>query len=180
MAGNRKIRRFFSALVGLIGVLLFIGLVYVGAALLHSPDAEEKSPAETREPVTPMQAGSFADAQELAGLFGAKLPVMPGQALRGQAVNLERNGKTVRKVTLVYDGITVTAVRPADAAPLLLREGMSLSAYDDLEALGLPAAAASWDDAFCLYFSDDEAAYSVYFADGETAADAAARLQWTK
>ena len=180
MAGNRKIRRFFAALAKLLGVLLLIGLVYVGASLLHSPDFEGGSPTETREPVTPMQEGSFTDVQELAGLFGARLPFRPDQKPQEQAVNLERNGMTVRKVTLAYDGFTVTAVRPADAAPLLLREEMWLSTYDDMEVLGLPAAVASRDDAYCVYFSDDEAAYSIYFADKETVVETVARLQWTK
>lgn len=181
MAGNKKVRGFFSALVGLAAAALLIGLFYVGASVLHSPDVQAKAPAATREPVTPMQAGSSADAQALSALFGARLPVLPGFAPQGQAVNLNRNGETVRKVTLSYDGFTVTAVRPADAAPMLLRAGLTLSADGDAAALGLPAALAVRGDARCAYFSDDMAAYSVYApaADAETFAQLLSRLEWT-
>ena len=85
------------------------------------------------------------------------------------------------RLELSYDGFTVTAVRPADAAPMLLRAGLTLSADGDAAALGLPAALAVRGDARCAYFSDDMAAYSVYApaADAETFAQLLSRLEWT-
>lgn len=182
MAKKRKTNRFFSVLGGLLGAALLIGLIYVGAAVLHSPDIQAKAPAKTREPVTPLQAGSSGDAQALSALFGARLPILPGYALQGQAVNLTRNGQTVRKVTLAYDGFTVTAVRPADAAPLLLRPELILSTRDGLTLLGEPATLAQRGGAYCLYSSSEEASYSVYApdADEETFQSLLSRLQWTK
>lgn len=182
MAGNKKAHGFFSVLGGLLGAALLIGLIYVAASVLHSPDIQAGAPSETREPVTPLQAGSSTDARTLSGLFGARLPVLPGYALQGQAVNVKRNGETVRKVTLSYDGFTVTAVRPADAAPLLLRGEMELSARDDVTLLGKPAVLAQRGGAYCLYCSDGEASYCIYApqADEETFFQLLSRLQWTE
>ena len=167
MTQKRRTNRFFSALGGLLGAVLLIGIVYVAASVLHSPELGEGAPAQTAAPVTPMQAGASGDAAALCGLFGAPLPVLPGYAMNGQAENLTRDGRTVRRVTLFYDGFTVTAVRPAEAAPMLLVPGLSVSSRADLTLFGCPAMLASRDKAYCLYYSDETAAYAIYAPDAD-------------
>lgn len=163
MAKN-KAKRFFSGLGSLALAAVAILAVFVMAVLLETPGKQEKESfvVQQEETVSPMQAGSGSDAGEMARLFGAPLPVLRGQTAVCEARNTQHDGQTVRMVTLRYAGVEITAVRPASAAPLLLRSGLTLQLRSDLTALNLPATLASRGSEYCLYFSDEYAAYSIY------------------
>lgn len=181
MEKRSKGRGFFSVIGWLLAGVLIITVVYGIAILLHSPDMEPEK-KEATEIVTPMQAGASADAQALGALFGARLPYLPDYAMNGQAANLVWDGQTVRRVTLAYNGFTVTAVRPANTASVLLRKELTVSARNDLTLFRMPVLLASKGGAFCAYFSDDQAAYSVYApnADEETFLQLLNRLKMTE
>ncbi len=160
--GFRKALRFLvSALLS----LLLMASVYVGAVLLQTPLDERGNSfvvQEEREPVTRMQSASSGDPRELARLFGAPLPMLEGHSAAGTGENTLHDGETVRLATLRYNGLTVTAVQPPSAAPLLLHPELSVSLHTDLTTLNLPAMLAEKGEARCAYFATEEAAYSVY------------------
>lgn len=151
-------------LAGLFSLFL-MALVYVAAVLLQSPaDNREGSFVVEDEPeaVTRMQAAAMNDAAALSRLFGAPLPALPSLTPNGQGENAAHDGQTVRKATLTYDGLVITAVRPASAAPLLLLSGLSVSLKSDLTVLNLPAVLCGRGSQRCVYMSNESAAYSIY------------------
>ena len=163
---NKKRGPLFKLLIIALAILL-MALVYVAAVLLQLPgDMEENSfvVQEESEPVTRMQAADMNDAAALSALFGAPLPCLPGLTPSGQGGNTTHDGETVRVATLRYEGLTVTAVRPASAAPLLLHGDLSVSMRSDLTVLNLPAVLASHGDQYCAYVTSEHAAYSFYAA----------------
>ena len=160
-----KARIILGKAVTFLLTLLLIGAVYVAAVLLQSPGDNETASyvvQEEKEPVTRMQSATVNSAQQLASLFGAPLPALPGYAVTGRGGNTSHDGETVRIASLQYSGLTVTAVRPASAAPLLLKSDLSVSMRGDLTLLNLPAMLANKGSAFCLYASSEDAAYAIY------------------
>ena len=162
---KNRFRRLLGGLVSLVLVLILIAAIYLAAVLLEIPGAEPEGSwvvEEETQPMTRMQAANMSDAQALAQLFGAPLPALAGYTPAGEGRNTSHDGRLARQVTLQYDGFLITAVRPASAAPLLLRPELSVSLRRDLTVMNLPAVLASRDGAYCAYFSSDTAAYSVY------------------
>ena len=165
MAEKGKGKRFFSALGGLILVLIAAGVIYLTAVLLQptgadGPDAFAAAP--TRAPVTRMQAAQMDDAGQMARMFEGRLPAIPSLTPRGRGENRTHDSGAARLVTLAYNGVTISAVQPATAAPLLLHSELDVSTRSDLTALNLPAVLAHKGEAYCLYFSDEAAAYAIY------------------
>lgn len=161
---KNKMSRLFKGMLRGLMVLLLAGLVYIGVVLLETPEARQDdnwAVLEEEEPVSPLQAATSSDVHSLARLFGAPLPAFSGISPRGEARNVTHDGKTVRQITLQYDGAVITALRPASAAPLLLQEDLSLSLISDLSVANMPAVLAEKDGRFCLYFSSNQAAYSI-------------------
>lgn len=161
-------RGFFS-LLGALGMVALIGL---GAVLLEIPEKDAENEwvvEEEKMPVTPMQAANMGDVQALAQLFGAPLPALPGYTPAGEARNVSYDGKCARRVVLAYQGFEVWAVRPAEAAPLLLHEELNVQLRSDLTVMNLPATLASRGNACCAYFSDGTAAYAIYAPAAEEA-----------
>ncbi|MBR4539318.1 MAG: hypothetical protein IKO52_10800 [Clostridia bacterium] len=178
-----KGKRFFKSVIAVIGSVLLMGAVYLAAVLIQSPVdglAGSFVVEDEEETVTRMQPAQIDDAQSLASLFGAPLPVVPSLLIRGQAGNTTHDGQDVRVATLQYEGLVVTAVRPASAAPLLLRGELSVSLKSDLTVLNHPAVLASRGGARCVYFSNESAAYSIYTpqADEEAFLEVLKRLTW--
>lgn len=154
-------KRFLKNMGFFFGLLMAAALCYVALVMLTGQFEETKvSPAP--QGIDPLQPGQTADFAALQQAFGAPLPQLPGYAMQGKAVNETYQGKNVRMACLEYDGFVLTAVRPAYAAPLLLHEELSLSLEGDVSVAGLPAALAEGEGARCLYFSTEEAAYSLY------------------
>ena len=114
--------------------------------------------------MTPLQATSSADASALARAFGARLPIVAGMAMNGEALNASHDGETARIATLRYSGFVISAVRPASASPLLLRGELSVELRSGLEVQNLPVMLSSRGDSYCAYFADETAAYTVYAA----------------
>lgn len=178
---NKWVQRALSLLLS----LFMMALVYCAAVLLQSPaDTREGSfvVQDEQEPVTRMQAAAMNDAHALAQLFGAPLPMFPDIAVNGQSGNTTHDGQTVRIVTMQYDDLQITAVRPASAAPLLLRDGLSVSLRSDLTVLNLPAVLSSRGGAHCVYLSNESASYSLYIPNaGEDAfLSLLGRLSWAQ
>ena len=164
MAGN-KCRRFFKGVGAALLTLALMACAYAAAVLLRTPESGQGDGwqvIEEQETVGPLQAGSTGDPQALARLFGAELPFLPGAAAAGTAQNTQFDGALARLATLEYAGLTISAVRPAAAAPLLLHGELSVDLRSDLSVLNLPAVLAHRENAYCLYFSNDAAAYAVY------------------
>ena len=180
---NDKKTGFIGRIFLMIGTLLLMAIVYVSAIMLQIPEADsdiDHAPAE-RESLPRMQPADMNSAKALAELFGAKLPCLPGYAMAGQGTNIDYEGANARMVTLQYTGVTISAVRPAAAAPLLLREDLSVSLRSDLSYLNMPAMLAEKGNARCVYLSGTDAAYSVYApqAGEEDFLSMLEKLQWT-
>ena len=162
---SHKIRGCFSGLTSLILALLLMAVIYVAAVLLDSPEKSQQNAwvvEEDEKAVTPLQAASTSDVRALSQMLGAPLPALPNHTPVGEARNTAHDGKNVRQVTLSYGGLIITAVRPASAAPLLLRNELSIQSRSDLTVMNLPATLASQHDRHCLYFASEFAAYSIY------------------
>ena len=161
--GNNK-PSFAGKIFIVVGTLLLMGIVYVSAIMLQSADADDTAFVVKEEPeeVTRIQPASSSDAAAIARLFGAPLPYLPGYAMNGQVLNADYERSPARIVSMQYGGVTVSSVRPAAAAPLLLRNEMSVSSRSDLVCLNAPAMLAKKGEAKCVYFSGSEAAYSIY------------------
>lgn len=160
----RKIQKFFSGFTSLLLALLLIAVIYLAAVLLHAPENLEQNAwvVEEEEHITPLQAASSSDVRALAQMLGAPLPHLASHTPTGEARNARHDGQTVRQVTLSYPGLTITAVRPASAAPLLLRNELVIQSNSALTVMNLPAILASKESSHCLYFSSEFAAYSIY------------------
>ncbi|MBE5782413.1 MAG: hypothetical protein E7329_03750 [Clostridiales bacterium] len=151
---------------------LMIAVVFLAAILLEIPEKDLEGQwvvEEEKEAVTPMQAANMGDVAALARLFGAALPFLPGSTPAGEARNAAYDGQTARKVTLTYDAFTVYAVRPAEAAPLLLMDHLDVQLRSDLTAMNLPVTLASREGAYCAYFADSTAAYAIFAPAAEEA-----------
>lgn len=181
---NGKKRGFVFKVLIVLGTLLLMAVVYVSAILLQIPEDETNShvAAEEPEPVSRMQPAAMNDASALAEMFGAPLPCLPGYAMRGQGDNANYEGSTARVAALQYSGVTVSAVRPASAAPLLLHEELSVQLRTGLSVLNLPAVLAEMGNARCVYFSSTDAAYSIYApqADAQDFFNMLESLKWTE
>ena len=167
-----------------LGTLVLMAVVYVSTILLQIPEEETDNyvVVDEPEPVTRMQPAAMNDASALAELFGAPLPCLPGYAMRGQGDNASYEGSAARIATLQYSGVTISAVRPASAAPLLLHEDLSVQLRNGLSVLNLPAVLAEKGNARCVYFSGANAAYTVYApqAGEQDFFDMLDNLQWTE
>ncbi len=176
-------KRLFSRLGSMILALVAAVLIYLAVVLLQTPGAKRQDAyivEETQPPVTRMQAATMNDARELARMFEARLPVLSGYRLSGQGVNTSHDGENARLVNLYYNGVTISAVRPSAAAPLLLHGELNVDLRSDLTVLNLPAVMAAKGNARCLYFSDETTAYSIYAPNAEEDAFLALlpRLSW--
>ena len=162
--GKGKLRRILGrAGLGLLSLVL-MAAVYVGAVLIHSPESEEGSFVVQEEPeaVTRLQASSSDDPAALARLFGARLPVVPGLPMTGETRNASHDGQAARMAILRYNGATLSAVRPASAAPLLMRPEMSVELRSGIDVQNLPVMLCGRNDAWSAYFADETAAYEIY------------------
>ena len=160
-----KARRFFGHLLSLILSLALMGMIYVAVVVLQPPGDEEMGSyvvQEEKEPLTRMQSATMSDAFALSRLFGAALPMLPNYAMTGKGANLSHDGEIARMAQIQYPGVLISAVRPASAAPLLLRENLAVSTRGDVTVLNLPAVLSARGDARCVYFVTEDAAYSVY------------------
>ena len=160
---ENKAFRIGKRLAAALGALILMAIVYVAVVLLDRPDADKQGMyAVTDEDITPLQAAQFTDPALLAQSFGVEIPCLKGYPMRGTARNAVYDGKTARLITLEYDGLTVTAARPASAAPLLLRDALTLTTENNITILGIPAALAEKGAEKCLYLVTSSAAYAVY------------------
>ncbi|MBR1585410.1 MAG: hypothetical protein IJ662_07725 [Clostridia bacterium] len=183
MAGKGKFKRVMSRVGGVLLALLAAALVYLAAVLLQVPGVNQEEGYIVKEepaPVTRMQAASMGDTAALAKMFEARLPVLQGLTPNGQGVNRTHDGSPARLVTLQYNGLTISAVQPAAAAPLLLHSELDVTLRSDLTVLNLPAVMASRGSAYCLYFSDETTAYAMYAPEAEEQdfLTVASRLTW--
>ena len=180
---NDRKKSFVGRIFLFLGTVLLMAIVYVAAILLQMPEDQNSGlMSAEQEPLTRMQPAAMNDAQALSELFGAPLLHLPGYVMRGEGTNANFEGTVARVVTLQYSGVTITAVRPAAAAPLLLHGELSVSLRGDLSILHLPALLAEKGDARCVYLTDAEAAYAIYApqATEEDFFSVLEKLTWTK
>ena len=178
-----RLRRLISRLSGMILALIAAAVIYLALVMLQTlgvankaePGTPEKQPAITR-----MQAATMNDVRELARMYEARLPVLSGYKLSGRGENATHDGGVARVVRLYYNGVTISAVRPASAAPLLLHGELDITLRTDRTVLNLPAVLACRNGAYCLYFSDETSAYTLYApqAEEEEFLSLASRLSW--
>jgi hypothetical protein len=165
---KKKAKRALEFLFGTLGVLLVAAVFVVLAVMAEKPAADKQVEAfavTDEEPLLNIPATDTDDVSALSHVFGEKLAVFPDAAVRGAVRNASYQGATARVATLAYENAVVTCVRPAAAAPLLLRDDLDVSVRTDLSILSMPAAYAEHGNARCLYFSGDGAAYSLYAPD---------------
>ncbi len=172
-----------GGLFAVFGAVLMMAMIYLAAVLIQAPAdgmAGSFVVDDGQDIVSRMQPVETGDAGDLASLFGAPLPMLPGLSPWGKAGNTSHDGLNVRAAVLQYEGLTVTAVRPASAASLLLRGELSVSMKNDLTVLNHPAVLAGKGGAHCVYFTSESAAYSIYTPQADEADYLAVlkRLTW--
>ncbi len=155
-----------------VAVLLCIAIAYLAAAMLDDPDTagdEQWLVGGEQVELPAISAQTSDDARLLARAFGASVPVFSGARLVSGEVRQARwtGGRAyVLTQQMEISGLpfTLSCVRPADAAPLLLRDELALRvAGGGLSVLSMPCAVAGGaDGALCLYFASEDAAYSLY------------------
>lgn len=184
MAGKGSVKRLLSGLGGVILALVAAAAIYLAAVLLQSPGEKPETAAadKPRSTVARMQAAAMDDAGAMARMFENRLPAIPNMTPKGRGVNTTHDGETARLVTLNYNGVVISAVQPASAAPLLLHGELDVSLRGDLNILNLPAVLAQKGRSHCLYFSDEAASYAVYAPDAEESdfLNLAAHLTWVE
>ena len=177
---KRSLGKFFRVLLGITGLLLVTAVFVVLAVMAVKPEKDKQGEAFTvteTEPVEPVTAMDTRDIMEWARAFGSRVPALSGEAGVGQVLNAAFEGRTARMATFDYGTVSVACVRPAAAAALLLRSGLSVSLRSDISVQSMPALYAADGNQRCLYFSDENAAYSFYAPDmGEEAFFALAAL----
>lgn len=161
---NRSlVRRLLFGLLSLIGTAALMALAYLGSVLLLPERDAEDFRVQEEAAVTRLQAGDFTDARLLRDTFGAMLPVLPGETVKGEARNKEFADDIVRHAWMQFsNGAEITAVKPASASALLLKDGLDVSLRTDIQVLRVPAMLAKNGDEYCLYFDYDGAAYAFY------------------
>lgn len=163
---KRAVKKTLGGFIIAVLTMALCAVVYVASVLLHPEENALSFQVVDDTPVTRLQAGDFTDQRMLRDTFGAMLPTLPHTQMEGQARNMEMDGQTVRHVHMCFEnGAEITAVRPASAAALLLREGLAVSTRTDVQVLRTPAMLAGNGETHCIYFEYDGAAYAFY-ADG--------------
>lgn len=124
-----------------------------------------------------IRPGESGDISEIRRECGFPMPYFPGQIMYGEMTNVPYDGKNAVRVTMTYPGgVVIEAVRPAEAAFLIKREGLAVQLYESLRvpfghmsSSGISALMCSGKEGSCIFFSTEDAAYSVFGpVDGET------------
>ena len=159
MKNRHLIRKF----IGLLFFAVFLAVLYVATVLNAPADRDTAAPATAAgTPLPAIEPFSSADASALTAVFG-RLPIIPDAPFAGTVSSGIYEGQNVWIAVMDYGSCVLSAVKPSEAAPLLLRPGLSVDmAKDSLLCQGLNVLWAQKGDAMCLYFSDAEAAYSLY------------------
>ena len=163
-------------------VVLLIFCLYAVLAIRPSEGGIRLTDAEIPDGIPTVES---EDVGLLARRYERSVPVLPDGSCRGRLETVTFEGQYARLLTLDYGSLSVQCVWPATAAPLLLRPGLTvLSLWADdryrFSVLSMPAVYAEKDGEYCLYFSDDSAAYC--FSTAALSRDdflaAARRLAW--
>ncbi len=162
--GKKKKRRIFSAVAAAVMLLLLCAALYFGGVLADrddDPDASFEVVEEARS-LAPLREGVYQSVEDVRRAVDFHL-IVPDGGCSVWAENASWEGKNAHLVTLTCpSGVTVTAVSPAQAAPLIRRSGMELTRMTDLKVINLDAALAVGRDGACLYFADAAACYCLY------------------
>ena len=150
-------------LLPLMGLLILAALFFTILVLGGDND-------NTPAPVAPEPIGTVksSDVAALSQAFGLDVPYGSGRG-SGEVRDVSLGSLNARLFTWQgEDGLIAQAVRPAEAAQLLRREGLQLD-ESTLWTLGdKTLLIAEGQDGACAYYQDDEAAYSLYRAGADT------------
>ena len=158
---NKLLKRWSLRALAALGLAAALCVGYLFAVLLpRAAIRREDRFLVEAEPVTRMQPATMNQPTALAQMFEAPLPILPGYTAEGEADNAQYDGQLARVATLRYEGLTISAVRPAAAAPLIRQNGLSVTG--SVTVLNQPAVLARRGDSFCLYLTTDDAAYAIW------------------
>ena len=141
MSGSGAARRFFGRMGFAVVTVLIGALTVLAGVRLHSfdPSAAGRAGAsgfEVRDEsagAARIRPGESGDIGEIRRECGFPLPYFPGQDMFGEMSNVPYDGKNAVRVTMTYrGGVVIEAVRPADAAFLIKREGLAVQLYESL------------------------------------------------
>jgi len=155
------VRKLISAL----GLLLVIALFFLGM-VLGGGDREE-SRREPPQSLAPAGAARGNDLQVLESAFGCPVPYASRSG--SGAVSDETTGSLRARMFSWEgsDGLIITAVRPAEAAHLLRREGLKTNASQLWSLDGKSVLTASGAAGACAYYETEDAAYCLYLPGGD-------------
>ena len=143
----------------MLGLILLAALFFTGM-VLGSEQTESAHSAPESLPAIGEARGT--DLSTLMKAFGADVPHGPGG---GEGYVTDAEIGSLRARLLMWqgaDGLVTGAVRPAEAAQLLRREGMTLDNSALWTLGGQTLLMASGDGAACAYYDDGDTAYSLY------------------
>lgn len=152
------VRRILAVLLSLAVMAAF----YVFAVMMEDEESkrtEEFLVSDEKEPLTRAEDFQGADANELARVFGAALPVPEGLA-QGLVQTGTYHGYTTRLITLQGSLSQVRGIRPASAAPgLMPKDAVFLAGEQAL--LGYPLLEAQGENGTVYSLITEEAAYLI-------------------
>jgi hypothetical protein len=161
------IKKIITALAALLLMAAFYVLAVI-ANPARENDTTQWLVTEDAGAITAIGLTQSDSQQELADLFGAAVPRLPDGG-QGQVNDASYRGIPARLYSYHTGSVTLLAVRPLDAAPLLLASGYALSPQS-VPLLGTQASLAVSGASRRLYFAGDDAAYALT-ADGLSEAD---------
>lgn len=148
----------FRKLLYTLGMLLLMALFYMGVVIAGSENAASR---ETPASLPLTGSATASSLNDLALFMNCPLPQDRAAGI-GSVQNASLGDLTARLLTWqAQDGLEISAVCPAEAAQLLRRDGLSLSAKRwSLDGVTLLTAESSVGA--CAYYDTPEAAYSFY------------------
>ena len=150
------LKKFLSAFSFLLILLLCAVFLIAGG------DSAPAAPIASAPPLSPAGARSDVHFEALAAHFGAPLPYASLSG-SGYVEDTAYAGGYARKFVFTdYSGVTVAAVRPAQAAPLLNPGSLSFDVSESIPIGGMNGVMATGAGGTYLYFSNEDAAYCLH------------------
>lgn len=146
-------------ILSVLGLLLLAALFFTGMVMGSEQREDARRTPASLEAVGEVRS---SDLSTLTAAFGREVPYGSREGA-GTVTDAALGSLTARVLTWrSADGLETGAVRPAEAAQLLRRDGLTLDNSTLWSLDGLTLLMASGNGAACAYYDDGETAFSLY------------------
>ena len=151
-------------ILSVLGLLLLATLFFIGLVMGSEQREDARQAPVSQEAVGEVRSG---DLDALTAAFGCAVPYGSREGA-GAVTDVPLGSLRARVLTWrSADGIETGAVRPAEAAQLLRRDGLTLDNSTLWSLDGLTLLMASGSGAACAYYDDGETAFSLYLENAD-------------